>query len=1252
MELVGRALVRVFRDGQPIGVGFLVGDGLVLTCAHLVTDDRVELDFPVLGERSAARVVHRPDDLDVVGLRLDRVPAQARALRVVAADDVRDHRVRTFGVPDRRPDGVWSQGVVRGAIAAGRLHIEDDRAHGLPMLRGFSGSPVLDDDLGAVVGMVVEVEARREHRIGYALTGSLLHDAWPELAAPQPSPFRGLEPFQREDAEFFFGRAATTRELAERLNRDGVVVVTGPSGCGKSSLVLAGLLPELDLRAVVVRPATGSSPRAALAAALQDDRETEDALNHILVRDDLRRLVLVVDQLDEALARFPDETADLLATLLAVAESHRRTPRIDLVVTTTSEPLDTLLADTRFGAALARRTTTVGAAELREVIEGPLAPVGMPVLENGLTETLLEDLADERNPLPLLEFTLTLLWERQERGVLTHRAYRELGGVAGAVAGYAEHVWQRFDPDEVRHALTQLLSPLESGGYVRRAVALDELGPIATELARTRLVTLRSSTVELAHEALVRHWHRLRDWVDEDRDFRRWQDEVDRAADRWRDTRDRALLLRGKALRQALERSDRITAKQRELVVASSAAAARRFLWRAIAVITTVGLVASLTYVLDQMFDQQRTVAAQNSADALLTRSRVVDPPGEQIINALRAYRTADRLDTREALRLHSRSLRYAELVLDGVSIPNPSGTRIARTTDIWSLTPKPSTVATTGKNQVWLGEDLVSTHDDHGPITIRDARTGAVVHTIDTRADLVAGDRTGRYIAYAERDSAELHLRDLTAGETTFTIPGGFLLIGVLPSGAVVVDDDIGVAALAPDGSRTPLSRGYSEDLPERPEPTHTLCHNGELSLIGAFSGTTLARVTSENCKQGVFSPDAKDAAVVVQGESGEPEKLRVGPVDGDMRLVQIPSGFAATRLAVEPDGTYRVILNRNGSALVLRIPPEDALDQALSNVNHADFTPDGRHVVMLDSDGRVEVWNPETRTPGTQIHDDRIRTAFGLSYAVSPDSTTLAADSDRVTLWNLPDLAPLGEIGASGQPQFLDGNRLVVRDGGRISVWDARTGKPLGTPFTVADDKPYVAGAGDQVVVITQDKRLRRYDIRTGAEVPGSEFAFGDPATGRNSIPPAVLDDLVALYEDSGVEVWDMRTHERLARIQIQETLGVVKLRFADRDEVEVTMSGYIPSSYKDGGTVVQLWTRDLAWGLPALIGRPTDRVEDLDVPAVPGYANAGPSFGGLESGDPRQWLEIICGVVRRSELPEHDDNLPTGAHRGPVC
>ncbi|MFT7836881.1 serine protease [Saccharothrix sp. BKS2] len=680
--MVERALVRVFRGGQPVGVGFLVSADTVLTCAHVIGDaEVVELDFPVLDATARARVVHRPDGVDLACLRLGTTPPEARPVRVVAVDDIRDHRVRTFGVPARRPAGVWSQGVVRGPIADGRIHIEDDRAHGLPMLQGFSGGPVVDDELGAVVGMVVEVEGRQAHRIGYALSGAALHDAWPELASVggQPNPFRGLEPFQREDAEWFFGRAGRAAELAERLDRDGVLVVTGPSGCGKSSLVLAGLLPRLG-EAVVVRPAAGGSPWDALAAALGVDGvapdRVEDVVNRHLVGHDLRRLTIVVDQFDEALARFPDEAAELLTALLDVAGSHHRTPRVDLVVTTTSEALDRLLADPRVGSRPAGRTSTLGAPspdELREAVEGPLAVPGTPVLERGLADVLLEDLVGERNPLPLLEFTLALLWERQHRGVLTHQAYRELGGVGGAVSAYAEQVWRRFDPEQVRRVLTQLVSPLENGGYTRRAVPPDQLGPIAVELARTRLLTLGPDSVELVHESLVRHWDRLRGWVEVDRDFRLWQDELDRAAARWEATGDRALLLRGRTTRRALtllrERRADLTARQRRFVEAGVLAYARRVVVRTLAVALVVSLGVSLTYAATTLVDRQDTARASDAASTLLGRA---DPAGPVpwVDNTTRAWLTDDRLDTRATLLVLSRSLRHVEVLVPGGSCP------------------------------------------------------------------------------------------------------------------------------------------------------------------------------------------------------------------------------------------------------------------------------------------------------------------------------------------------------------------------------------------------------------------------------------------------------------------------------------------------------------------------------------------------------------------------------------------------------
>ncbi|MBB5805911.1 WD40 repeat protein/energy-coupling factor transporter ATP-binding protein EcfA2 [Saccharothrix ecbatanensis] len=1290
--MVERALVRVFRDREPIGVGFLVSEDMILTCAHVIGDeDEVEVDFPVLGETVRARVVHRPEGVDAIGLRLDRTPTRARAVRVVAEDDIRDHRVRTFGVPDRRPDGVWSQGVVRGVIAGGRIHIEDDRTHGLPMLQGFSGGPVIDDDLGAVVGMVVEVEARREHRIGYALSGAALHDAWPELAAitNQPSPFRGLEPFQPGDAEYFFGRAERARELKERLDRDGVLVVTGPSGCGKSSLVLAGLVPALP-EVVIVRPATGSSPWAALATALGAEDITadrvEDAVNRLIIRKDLRRLTLVVDQFDEALTRFPDESADLLDALLDTAASHHHTPRVDVVVTSTTEPLNRLLADPKFGSRLAGHTATLGApsaAELREAVEGPLAEPGMPVLQKGLADAVLEDLQNERNPLPLLEFTLTLLWERQDRGVLTHDAYRELGGVAGAVSTYAEQVWQRFDPDEVRRVLTQLVSPLDDGRFVRRAVRSDQLGGIALDLARTRLVTLGPSTVELVHECLVRHWDRLRGWVEEDREFRLWQDEVDRQAARWQDTGERALLIRGKALRRAKtvyqERRDDLTDRQRRFLEASNNGYYRRIAVRACAVSLVFSLTVSTIYAVSRFIGQQGDADADRVVETLLDRARSAYAAPELITTTALAFRTVDNVNTRQALRGLARSLRHAEVVIPGASLPNLTGTRIAEYGDrgelvgLWDVTTSPAKrvdVEDGGHDVIWLTEDRIADHGPSGDVHIRDARTGQVVHTVEARADVMAADSTGRWLAHATLGATEVHVVDLDQ-DVTWTVaspaevqgdrqrpPGTATLSDVLAGGEPVVDVDDKRLALSPVGSRE-VPSVYPNKAITRAEPVTVQCVGEELVMQRLPDKAALESVNpgAGECVSGTFSPDGTAFAVIKRPSSGV-DQLWLGSPKSRTGIT-VPKSAWVHSVAVEDSGAYRVVLTYGPQSLVLRVPPPDGLDQALRGAERVEITPDGAHAVLFRQSGRVEVWRTADRSRAAGVSagrwhpDDSVRT----SYALSPDSKTLATrdgDSPVVKLWNLPDLAPLGDLTAPGSDrehghttlQFLEADRLLTHRVDRLGVWEARTGKPVGEPIALTDGMtPFTAPVGeDEVVIVTGDLRVRRYSLIDGREVPGSEFSYGDPtSSSANRVATDEDGELVALYADNAVQVYDLETGELEDRLDVPDKLSVSRLRFrADPDDVEVT----IGDPHASGGQVL-LWSRNLMWGLPALLGRPDMSSERLPGPAAPGFADA----GGLESADPAVWLGEVCDVARRSGLTLEADR-PSGSFEGAIC
>jgi WD40 repeat protein len=225
--------------------------------------------------------------------------------------------------------------------------------------------------------------------------------------------------------------------------------------------------------------------------------------------------------------------------------------------------------------------------QLRQVITGPLT--GGTSFEAGLVERILDDVGEEPGNLPLLEFALTLLWECQEHGTLTHAGYEALGGVDGAIARYAEQVYleelSEADREIARRLLVQLVEPAQSAAHVRRVARRTELDPARWRLAQ-RLATARLlvagrdpaevETVELVHEALIEHWDRLRHWAEADRGFRAWQERLRGSIAAWHDSgHDTGALLRGGPLGEAegwlQQRAEDLVPAERDFITASRA---------------------------------------------------------------------------------------------------------------------------------------------------------------------------------------------------------------------------------------------------------------------------------------------------------------------------------------------------------------------------------------------------------------------------------------------------------------------------------------------------------------------------------------------------------------------------------------------------------------------------------------------------------------------------------------------------------
>lgn len=493
------------------------------------------------------------------------------------------------------------------------------------------------------------------------------------VVADARNPFKGLQPFLEGDAGDFRGRKRLVTQLVGVLERPGsagrMVAVVGPSGAGKSSVVRAGLLPALRSGALpgseewfitTMRP--GDRPFEELERALlriaprppgplaevmrSGDRGVGRAIAQA-VPDEDAQVVVVIDQFEElfTLAQ-QEERRDFLDGLISALKESRS--RLRIVLTIRADFWDRPLRHPALAALLESATVTVAPLspdELEQAIVDPVSAQGM-AYEPGLVARITADVFDQPGALPLLQYTLTELFERNVSGLLTLAAYDDIGGLSGSLGRRADAVYDELDADAQHHTrriFGRLVSLGEGSEDTRRLARIGELGDdpataraldafgSARLLAFDRDAVTREPTVEVAHEALIREWHRLRGWLDEDRDGLRVQRAVSEAADRWEASgRDPGDLLRGGRLAAAADYADagELTEAEHSLVDASIDARDRealgvrrtnkrlRRLIGAVSVIAVLALVAGVVAFTQQRRAEDEAAAAASAQGA------------------------------------------------------------------------------------------------------------------------------------------------------------------------------------------------------------------------------------------------------------------------------------------------------------------------------------------------------------------------------------------------------------------------------------------------------------------------------------------------------------------------------------------------------------------------------------------------------------------------------------------------------------
>jgi len=898
-----------------------------------------------------------------------------------------------------------------------------------------------------------------------------------------PCPYRGLLAFREEDAPLFFGRKAFAKRLVEAVEQHALVaVMVGPSGSGKSSVVFAGLLPRLrqagDSWAVAqFRP--GSHPFDELAEALlpllelelsETDRLVEkrklaealdqgdvllsDVVERILEkRSDAGRLLLVVDQFEELYTLCPELGGNrcfldvLLAAIANQAGRHR--PALTLLLTLRADFMGQALAYRPFADALdeARKLMLgpMNQEELKAAIMCPAERHGV-AFEEGLVTRILDDVGGEPGNLPLLEFALTQLWERQEGGRLTHTAYEAIGKVEGALAHYADEVYARLkeaEQEQARRVFVQLVSPGEGTEDTRRRATRTELGDadweLVPRLADARLVVsdrdaAGQEVAEVAHEALIRGWGRLRVWMDEDRTFRVWQERLRAALRQWETSeQDVGALLRGVPLAEAeqwlAEREHNLNPDERAYIRESvslrkreQAAQARR---RWLLTLASMAATVILLFLWWRSEGQRRTaVARQLAAQAEVERN---DPHGSWTLASLLAVESMRRLPSLEASITLNRLLAgFAQPVV-----------RMEHERDV---------------NAIALSPDgrWVASGSADGTARVWQVRTGQEVACVEHSGSVntVAFSADGRWVVSGSGECEQ------TSPDEVVCSPGEVRVWEAATGEQVawlVHEEPVYDVAFSPDGQWVASGSGVFASYPGK-----VVILPGEVRVWQATTGEELTRIEHEGPVYDVaFSPDgqwvASGSGVFTQDDVGS-----VVSSSGRVRIWETVTGEEVARMAHE-DVVRAVAFSPSDRLLAsgsddhtVRVW-EAATGEELAELEHdgrvfaVAFSADGQWIISGADDLKARVWEVAT---GQELAVMRGHGGTVVEVAMSRNGRWVLTGSNDHTarVWDVDteeEVARLEHEGQVTSVAFARGEQWVVSGGrdGTVRVWNVAT-------------------------------------------------------------------------------------------------------------------------------------------------------------------------------------------------------------------
>jgi len=1015
--------------------------------------------------------------------------------------------------------------------------------------------------------------------------------------APTPgiAPYKGLLFFDESDSELFFGREALTARLAEHVinlvmdSSSRFLAVVGASGSGKSSLVRAGLavaLKRAGWDTHVFTPTT--NPMRMLDINL-----------NMMRRNNAERVLILVDQFEEVFTLCHDEIERIAFIENLLTSAQDTSKKIAIVIALRADFYSHCAQYPLLRQAVAAEQEYIGqmtAEELRRAIEEPARRGGWE-FEPGLVDILLNDIGaqgtsePEPGALPLLSHALLATWEHRRGRIFTTAGYHASGGVRGAIAETAENVFNdQFNQTQQELARDVFLRLTELGKGTedtRRRAALNELVRQSAEatqlravlntLAEARLITLNEDSAEVAHEALIREWQRLHEWLTQDREGLLLHRHLTESAQEWEVRgHDPSELYRGARLAQAREWAsiheqrlnareraflaasveqeqhdalEREAQRQRELEAAQNLAETEKAraeeqtysatqLRKRAYYLTGAFVVALVMAVTAIFFGRQAQVSSRLATTRELTSASIsnldVDPE-RSILLALQAVNKTYTIDgtvlpeAEDALRRAIQASRV-ELTLNGHTGPifsaefSPDGKRIA-------------TASADGSARIWdvsTGKELLSVK-------------GSSIYDIDSEqgyAWFTAFSPDGKFLATAGGDGVAC-IWDASTGQQRITLDGH--------------SDQVFTVAFSPDGNRLVTSSNDST-----------------AKVWDVTTGEELLTVHEESDKEGgivfvwwaTFSPDGSQIATAVTADF-ERGWTSIWDVEtGEKMMTLAALGPTMRSVAFSPDGARIVTTEDDRTAKIWDASSGELLTTLYghtANVTDAKFSLDGTRIVTVSSDRQIKVWDAVTGQDLFTLagHSDGI---WSVSFSSDGEHIVTASNDNTAKVWRIFPTRELLTFDNGSRPPHPNGVRLVYSpDGTRLAtvnsdltpkVWDVKTEKLL---FELAGHTDIVTNIvyspdGTQIATASGDGTAKIWDAISGKEIR-SFIGHKNTVFGIDFSPDGSR--LATASLDGTATVWDTKTGEALFQLT-GHTFWVMSVDYSPDGARLVTGSG----------------------------------------------------------------------------------------------